>query len=293
MTSVRSARLLGRLLLALAILAAPARSFAQGIGIAVTIAPPGLPVYTQPLCPGEGFLWTPGYWGWDADDDDYYWVPGTWVLAPEPGFLWTPGYWGWGDGGYLWHDGYWGENVGFYGGIDYGFGYGGSGFQGGYWQGGNFFYNTSVMNVNRTVVHNVYTKTVVNNMSASRVSYNGGRGGTSARPTAQQEQYARERHIAATSEQTSHQRAAASNRSLRASVNHGKPPVAATARPGNFTTGVVAARAGGKVSARPAPTRATAAHENAAKPGAASRPTTTEHANARPAESKPSATRHE
>src|SRR5208282_2090211 len=163
MTPVRLARLLGWLLLALVVLAVPGRSFAQGIAVSITIAPPVLPIYTQPVCPGEGYLWTPGYWAWD--DGDYYWVPGTWVLAPEPGFLWTPGYWGWGDGAYLWHGGYWGANIGFYGGVYYGFGYIGTGFEGGYWQGGNFFYNTSVMNVNTTIIHNTYTKTDVNNVN--------------------------------------------------------------------------------------------------------------------------------
>ena len=108
MTSVRFVRLLGWMLLVLAILAVPGRSFAQGIAVSVTIAPPVLPVYTQPLCPSEGYLWTPGYWAWDPDYSDYYWVPGTWVEAPEVGFLWTPGYWGWNDGGFVWNAGYWG-----------------------------------------------------------------------------------------------------------------------------------------------------------------------------------------
>ena len=149
MTSVRSTHLVVYVVLILATLALPGQSFAQ-VGVSITIAPPALPIYTQPICPGDGNLWTPGYWAWD--DGDYYWVPGTWVLAPEAGFLWTPGYWGWADGAYAWNTGYWGPNVGFYGGVNYGFGYGGVGFGGGYWQGGNFFYNTSVMNVNRTII---------------------------------------------------------------------------------------------------------------------------------------------
>ena len=99
------------------------------------IGPPALPVYEQPLCPGEGYIWTPGYWAW-SDDDGYYWVPGTWVLAPETGYLWTPGYWGFNDGVYLWNAGYWGPHIGFYGGINYGFGYFGEGFAGGEWRGG-------------------------------------------------------------------------------------------------------------------------------------------------------------
>src|ERR1035441_3600210 len=85
-----------------------------------TMAPPPLPAYEQPMCPGDGYIWTPGYWAWDGA---YYWVPGTWVLAPQIGYLWTPGYWGWGGAGFMFNEGYWGMSVGFYGGIDYGFGY--------------------------------------------------------------------------------------------------------------------------------------------------------------------------
>jgi hypothetical protein len=76
------------------------------VAITVSFGPPALPVYEQPICPQEGYLWVPGYWAYDPDDG-YYWVPGTWVAAPEPGYLWTPGWWGWGDGGgYLFHEGY-------------------------------------------------------------------------------------------------------------------------------------------------------------------------------------------
>jgi len=135
------------------ILAMAAVSYAQiGIGISVRIAPPELPVYEQPICPGDGYLWTPGYWGYA--DDDYYWIPGTWVEAPEVGFFWTPGYWGWGGDAFLFHEGYWGPQVGFYGGISYGFGYFGHGYEGGRWDGGHFFYNRTVNNVNVSIIHN-------------------------------------------------------------------------------------------------------------------------------------------
>src|ERR1700682_1611980 len=138
----------GILMLTVSVVSLSTASHAQiGIGISVRVGPPALPVYAQPLCPGPGYFWTPGYWAW-SDDDGYYWVPGTWVEAPEPGLLWTPGYWGWNDGAYAWNGGYWGSQIGFYGGINYGFGYGGNGFYGGEWRGGTFFYNTAVMNVN-------------------------------------------------------------------------------------------------------------------------------------------------
>src|SRR5947209_1746946 len=117
------------------------------VEFSVGFAPPELPVYEQPACPGDGYIWTPGYWAWDDDYDDYYWVPGTWVEAPERGYLWTPGYWGYENDRYEFHDGYWGPEVGFYGGIDYGYGYTGRGYEGGRWEGGNFYYNRSVNNV--------------------------------------------------------------------------------------------------------------------------------------------------
>src|SRR5579863_6494752 len=142
---------------ALVLPAIPASSFA-GVLIQVGIAPPVLPVYVQPACPGDGYIWTPGYWAYGPDG--YYWVPGTWVMAPEPGLLWTPGYWGWGEGVYVWHRGYWGPHVGFYGGINYGFGYPGVGFFGGEWRGREFFYNRSVNRVDVHIIHNVYERRV-------------------------------------------------------------------------------------------------------------------------------------
>ena len=175
----------------------PCVSFAQvSVGIAINVAPPELPVYEQPVCPGPNYLWTPGYWAWDPNYGDYYWVPGTWVMAPAVGLLWTPGYWGWGNGGYVWNNGYWGPQVGFYGGVYYGYGYTGDGFYGGRWNGGHFSYNTAVMHVDRTVIHNTYVdNTYVRNVNVTRVSYNGGHGGIMARPTPAQEAAAHQRRF--------------------------------------------------------------------------------------------------
>ena len=233
-------------LFAVLVLVMSSASFGQ-IGISVRFGPPALPVYEQPPCPGEGYLWTPGYWAWSDDDGDYYWVPGTWVEAPEVGYLWTPPYWGWADDVYVFHAGYWGPHVGFYGGINYGFGYFGGDFEGGRWDNGRFFYNRSVTNVNVTVIHNVYNTTVVNNdRTINRVSYSGGNGGVNARPTREQEAAERERHIPPPAAKAQHVEAARGNRELRASANHGKPPVAATGRPGDLRGHeVVAAREAG------------------------------------------------
>lgn len=218
-------------------------SFAQiGVGISVRVGPPALPIYAQPICPGPGYLWTPGYWGWN-DGAGYYWVPGTWVVAPV-GMLWTPGYWGWGGGLYAWHPGYWGPHVGFYGGINYGFGYGGVGFVGGEWRGGGFYYNRYVTNVSVTNVTHVYNRSVALNNTTT--SFNGGTGGVVARPTAQEETAAHEPHTAPLAEQTQHETLASQNRQNFASENQGRPAIAATAKAGDFSNrSVVSSRAAG------------------------------------------------
>ncbi len=218
-----------RALLALLALAIPATLFGQ-IGISVAIGPPEIPVYEQPICPGDGYLWTPGYWAYDDSISDYYWVPGTWVQAPEVGVLWTPGYWGWRGGGFFFNEGYWGQTVGFYGGINYGYGYGGEGFGGGRWDHDHFFYNRSVANIDIVNIHNVYNEKVVI-VNETHVSYNGGRGGIDRRPTPEQDAALKERHIAPVAAQAEHAQAARANPEQRAGVNHGKPAVASTPRP--------------------------------------------------------------
>jgi hypothetical protein len=95
------------------------------LGVSVAVAPPPLIDYDQPPLPGPGYLWNPGYWAYG--DAGYYWVPGTWAQPPAVGLLWTPPYWGFVNGAYLFNAGYWGATVGFYGGINYGFGFGGIG----------------------------------------------------------------------------------------------------------------------------------------------------------------------
>ena len=231
--------------IAVVMLAITAASSAQ-IRVTVSFGPPALPIYEQPLCPGEGYIWTPGFWAWDNDFEDYYWVPGTWVLAPQTGFLWTPGWWGWGGEGFIFHEGYWGPVVGFYGGINYGFGYYGRGYEGGRWENDHFYYNRAVNNVNVNNIHNVYNTTVINNTTVNRVSYNGGKGGTAAQPTPQEQAVARAKHIPPVAAQSEHVQTARANPQLRASVNQGKPPIAATPKPAVFQgSGVVPAKQSG------------------------------------------------
>lgn len=212
------------------------------VSIAIGTPPPPLPVYVQPPVPAPDYIWTPGYWAWGPAG--YFWVPGTWVLAPEPGLLWTPGYWGWDDDQdeYVWHPGYWGPAVGYYGGINYGFGYFGRDYVGADWYDGHVRYNTAVTQVNRTIVHNVYVnKTVIvnNTVVNNHVSYNGGHGGVIARPTSRELTVMR--RVPMTTVQQQHVSIAERDRNQLVSVNHGRPayvaaphPLASNRPPSNF-----------------------------------------------------------
>ena len=225
---MRSIGFIRKFLIAAAVSLIPMGAFAA-VFISVGIAPPALPIYTQPLCPGAGYIWTPGYWAYGQDG--YYWVPGVWVQPPAVGLLWTPGYWGWGGSAYIFHAGYWGPHVGFYGGVHYGFGYTGYGYEGGYWNHGVFAYNRAVNNIDIVHIHNVYSRPVVVN-HYSRVSYNGGHGGLAVRATPREEAAFHEQHAEATSMQMSHREAASRDRTQYASFNHGRPQTMAMSRVG-------------------------------------------------------------
>ena len=220
-------------LLAGVLVSMPAIAFAQ-FSISINIEPPALPVYVQPPCPQPNFMWTPGYWAWDGVGD-YYWVPGTWVAAPQPGYLWTPGYWGWNNGVYAFSEGYWGTQVGYYGGVNYGFGYGGGGFAGGEWRGGVFAYNTAAVSVNTTIIRNTYVNTtIINNttiVNNTHTSFNGGPNGVTAKPTAQQQAFASQPHLKPTAAQVQDVQVAKQDKANFASANHGVPAHAAVAKP--------------------------------------------------------------
>jgi hypothetical protein len=181
-------------------------------------------------------MWTPGYWAYGSDG--YYWVPGAWVPAPYVGALWTPPYWGWSGGLYVWHPGYWGSHVGYYGGVNYGFGYMGVGFAGGMWRGGVFAYNGAVMRVgaggawggnrvyvDRTVVERT---TIINN---NHISYNGGPGGIRHDPGPEERIAEHDQHMERSSFQTQHENSAMHDRSAYVSHNGGHPANLAVARP--------------------------------------------------------------
>jgi hypothetical protein len=195
------------LILALAVLFG-SLAYAQ-VQISVRIAPPPIAVFDQPPCPGDGYIWTPGYYQYG--DYGYYWVPGQWVMPPTVGLLWTPGYWGYVGGRYAWHEGYWGPQVGFYGGVNYGNGYFGSGFTGGRWEGNVFRHNTAISRVDVEHVHNTYEDhTVVREVKGPNHAFNG-KGGIQAQPSRSEAEAGRASHQGPTQAQASHAQEAHNN----------------------------------------------------------------------------------
>ncbi len=230
---MRYTRFLLLLVFALPFLLVPVPAHA-GVFIGVSIAPPVLPVYAQPMCPEPGWMWMPGYWAYDYDSGGYYWVPGTWVPAPYQGALWTPGYWGWQSGLYYWHTGYWGRHIGYYGGVNYGFGYFGIGFLGGYWRDRDFYYNRAYMRVgdgyrNSYEDRRDYDRHIV--QRDSRTAYSGGPGGIDHRPGSDERLADRDRHMQPTSFQNQHIEAARQDRSSYFNSNRGGPSNPAVSRP--------------------------------------------------------------
>ena len=257
----------------------PASSLAY-IGISVGFAPPAIPIYTQPYAPAGGYLWVPGYWAFNGFD--YYWVPGYWAFPPRVGFYWTPGYWGYDGGRYFFNDGYWGPTVGFYGGINYGYGYTGVGYWGAEWAGSTLRYNTAVTRVNTAVIKNTYVNKNFATTTTTRASFNGP-GGVTAKATAQEQAAAKAEHIAPTAEQRSRVEAAKNDPALRAKDNHGKPKADAVqafnhshgtqAGPANAKGAAASGNAGNSAfKARSAEARASHATTKPTKPSRLERP---------------------
>jgi hypothetical protein len=191
--------------------------------------PPALPDYSQPPDPGDGYVWTPGYWNWASSG--YYWVPGAWVEPPYSGALWTPGYWGSSSGRYRFYPGHWGSHIGFYGGINYGFGYNGTGYEGGYWNSGHFYANRDYNNVNADKVRSVYSYKASRQENTSRVSFHGGSNGAQRRPQPQEKAAWHEPVAPRMNTQVQHARSYQSDHGQFYQVNHGQPPNPAESKP--------------------------------------------------------------
>ncbi len=249
MKLLRSARWL---VMALLLSVIPASSHAS-VFISVGIAPPPLMVYEQPPCPQPGWMWQPGYWAYGPDG--YYWVPGAWVPSPYVGALWTPGYWGWSTGFYVWHPGYWARHVGYYGGVNYGFGYMGIGFVGGAWRGREFAYNTAVVRVNNVYIHNTYIdrtiverNTIINNR---HVAYSGGPGGIQHMPTAQERLAMHDQHMTRATYLNQREAAARADHNAYFNANHGRPANVVANHPNGPMNGAADRQNPGRFNNRP------------------------------------------
>ncbi len=165
--------------------------------------------------------------------------------APLQSALWTPGYWGFYGGRYLFYPGHWGLHIGFYGGINYGFGYVGLGYEGGYWNGGHFFYNRAYNNINVRTVHNTYNYNAGNrgsynhgnnnynnnrNNNNPRPSYRGG-AGVQARPQPSERAAAHEPTAPRMNTQVQHAQNYRGVSGQYAAQNHGRPATPAVSRP--------------------------------------------------------------
>jgi hypothetical protein len=161
---------------------------------------------------------------------------------PYTGALWTPGYWGFYSNRYWFHPGHWGLHIGYYGGINYGFGYIGVGYEGGYWNGGRFTYNRLYNNVNERRVHNLYSYNAGNRAMANREAFNresnnarpsfhGGTGGTQVRPRPSEAAAWREPTAPRMNTQVQHAQRYQSSPGQFANTNHGQPARPTVSRP--------------------------------------------------------------
>ncbi len=193
--------------------------------------PPPLPAYDQPEAPAQDYLWTPGYWS--NASAGYFYVPGAWIAPPFIGALWTPGWWEAHNHRFRWHHGVWGRHVGYYGGINYGYGYVGYGYQGGYWNDRHFLYNQACNHLNTRIIRNTYVRDVTlghrEYLNNTRASF-AGDGGVRRGPAAQELAAQRESFLAPMHTQMEQQELAAQNRGQFFNVSR-QPQVLAVAGP--------------------------------------------------------------
>ena len=75
-------------LIALSAANAPAIS-AVNIGVEIGVPPPAARIEVVPPA-RPGFVWAPGYWGWEGNR--HVWIEGRW-LETRPGYHWVPERW--------------------------------------------------------------------------------------------------------------------------------------------------------------------------------------------------------
>src|SRR5438105_14553112 len=86
-----------------------AKPFDKNLTPAAVVAkkpPPPIPEEPPNEKPNAAAEWLPGYWGWDADRNDFIWISGFWRVPP-PGRQWVPGHWAQAANGWQWVSGVW------------------------------------------------------------------------------------------------------------------------------------------------------------------------------------------
>jgi hypothetical protein len=87
--------------------ASPAPSSAGVVvGLNVGIAPPVAPVEVVAPCPGPGYAWVAGHWGW-YPGVGYRWARGVWVRPPFAHAAWIGPRYVAGPHGRVFYRGYW------------------------------------------------------------------------------------------------------------------------------------------------------------------------------------------
>ena len=80
-------------------------AFAASVAVDIDIAPPP-PRYEVVPPPRVGYVWTPGYWRWDAPHHHHVWINGRYVHERH-GEHWVAHRWSEHDGRWRFNDGHW------------------------------------------------------------------------------------------------------------------------------------------------------------------------------------------
>ena len=83
--------------------AAPAALARVDVSVVIGVPPPAVVVETVPA-PRPGYVYAPGYWGWNGDR--HVWIRGR-PIVERPGYVWVAERWEPVDGRYRFVPGYW------------------------------------------------------------------------------------------------------------------------------------------------------------------------------------------
>lgn len=72
----------------------------------VSVSPPPT-IFEVTPAPQIGFIWAPGYWGWQGHR--HSWYPGHWI-NDRPGYVWIGHQWMHSGGGWRFEGGHWGQH---------------------------------------------------------------------------------------------------------------------------------------------------------------------------------------